>query len=72
MKIIVNGDEHEISDDKVSLTYEEVVKLAEHKPKYNPSVTAKLLDGSGSILSPGRKVGLFEGMIFNVAYTGNA
>lgn len=72
--IVVEGTEHEWPKEEIS--YEEVVKL--EVANYNPSVTytVKYRRGHGNkpegILAPGATVKVKDGMIFNVAETGQS
>jgi hypothetical protein len=69
--IVVNGVEKRTLL-KV-LSYEDVVWLAGLPSGYNYSMTYKVpRTGPGGILSPGKSVAIQEGMVFNIADTGNA
>jgi hypothetical protein len=71
MKIRLNGEEREV--DSPALSYESVVSMAGMKGW--PSVTFARGGPGGQesgILSPGREVALWPGMVFNVCHTGNA
>lgn len=72
--IVVEGTEHEWPKEEIS--YEEVVKL--EVANYNPSVTYTVKYRRGhsnkpeGILAPGATVKVKDGMIFNVAETGQS
>lgn len=53
-----------------TIRYEDVRDLAGLKG--NPSCTWRTRDGRGGTLSPGNKVVVYEGMVFNIVHTGNA
>jgi len=70
MKIIVNGQELEISY-RVAVSYANVVEYAGLSG--SPSVTYNRgLSGAQGIMHVGEILPVVEGMIFNACHTGNA
>jgi len=69
--IVINGAVYNYNKDNI--TYVDVIKLLEYDPALTYSVTYKSLkkDRSG-IMIPSSIINLTNGMIFNVAHTGNA
>lgn len=78
MNIIVNGENKVIDEDKLDLTYEEIVYLAFGRD-FPSTVFTIVYQGkwkgdsrrSGCIY-PGKRLVVDEGMIISVAHTGNA
>lgn len=77
MKIIVNGREITVSGDTMS--YDEVANIAGIDPEYTPTITYHCIIKNGQIdleyngiMENKTRVGVREGMIFNVVITGDA
>lgn len=71
MNIIVNGKTEQVL--AVRISYDAVVKLALGDRSHNVlhTVTFRSERAQGTLV-PGESVGVAPGMVFNVAYTGNA
>lgn len=70
MKIILNG--RAMFVDNVVLKYEQICQLAELDANCNPSMTYRTPSGAGGTLSRGDGIGVTEGLILSVCYTGAA
>jgi hypothetical protein len=69
MWITINGEQVD-GGDTVTIAYEMVLALA--RMHGTPSMTYRFPGGLGGILTPGDRVALVRGLIFNVVHTGNA
>jgi hypothetical protein len=76
LTINVNGSEKTLLDYKKKfITYEQVVRLTGRNPEttlYTVTFYKGYAPKSEGILTPGQKVRIKKGMVFNAYYTGNA
>ena len=71
MKIIINGKPLDPFAGGRPLDYDDICLMAGYNPEKNPTVTWR--NGqSGGTIRPGGGIAPANGMIFNVANTGNA
>lgn len=69
MRVVVNGEPLDVISVE-TISYELARKLAGLTGA--PSVTWKLPNGAGGILTPGDRIAIAEGLVINVCHTGNA
>jgi hypothetical protein len=72
VKFIVNGREHEWTNPSKRIGYGFLCRMAGRYPEHRPTVTYRMPNGIANEVFPEQFAPIAEGIIFNVAHTGNA
>jgi hypothetical protein len=68
--IEING--RAIETEAIVLSYSKLCLLADLDPLRNPSMTYRVPGGERGILAPGDAIGIADGLVVFVSYTGSA